>query len=131
MMSILVLLFLTFRTCLRSQARLQVELLALRHQLQVLARSHPRPRLSAADRLLWVWLSRVWTGWRAALIIVKPETVLAWHRRGFRLFWTWKSRRRRGRPPVSLHVRRLIQGMSEANPLWGAPRIHGELLKLG
>src|SRR5262249_1069774 len=81
--------------------------------------------------LLWVWLSRVWTGWRAALIIVRPETVLAWHRRGFRLFWTWKSRRRQGRPPVSPDARRLIQAMSQANPLWGAPRIHSELLKLG
>jgi putative transposase len=78
-----------------------------------------------------VWLSRVWSQWRSALVIVKPETVIAWHRRGFRLFWTWKSRRRTGRPTVPRDVRTLIRTMSDANPLWGAPRIHGELLKLG
>jgi putative transposase len=106
--------------------------LALRHQLQVLQRTRPRRlRLAKADRWLWVWLSRIWTGWRTALVIVKPETVLGWHRQGFRLFWTWKSRRRVGRPTVPLEVRTLIRTMSRANPLWGAPRIHGELLKLG
>jgi transposase InsO family protein len=84
-----------------------------------------------ADRVLWVWLSRVWTEWRTTLVIVKPETVIAWHRQGFRLFWTWKSRRRTGRPTVPAAVRTLIRTMSDANPLWGAPRIHGELLKLG
>jgi hypothetical protein len=132
MMSILVSLFLTFQHCLRSHAALQVELLALRHQLQVLERSRrPRLRLSRADRLLWVWFSRVWSEWRGALVIVKPETVIAWHRRGFRRFWTWKSRRRTGRPSVPAEVRRLIRTMCEVNPLWGAPRIHGELLKLG
>ena len=81
--------------------------------------------------MLWVWLLRVWDEWRAAVVIVKPETVLAWHRRGCRLFWTWKSRRRLGRPTVPPDIRALIRRMSEANPLWGAPRIHGELLKLG
>lgn len=88
-------------------------------------------RLTGADRVLWVWLSRVWDEWRAAVLIVRPETVLAWHRRGFRLFWTWRSRRRLGRPGVPAAVRQLIRTMAEANPLWGAPRIHGELLKLG
>jgi transposase InsO family protein len=78
-----------------------------------------------------VWLARAWNNWRTALVIVKPETVLAWHRRGFRLFWTWKSRRRTGRPTVPSDVRALIRTMSRANQLWGAPRIHGELLKLG
>ena len=78
-----------------------------------------------------MWLARVWNNWRTALVIVKPETVIAWHRRGFRLFWTWKSRRRTGRPTVPSDVRALIRTMSRANPLWGAPRIHGELLKLG
>jgi putative transposase len=98
----------------------------------VLTRSRPlRPRLTRTDRLLWIWLSRVWHGWPAALVIVKPETVIAWHRQGFRLFWTWKSRRRVGRPTVPLEIRALIRTMSDANPLWGAPRIHGELLKLG
>jgi putative transposase len=104
----------------------------LRHQLQVLQRArNPRLRLTLADRLLLVWLARVWNDWRTALVIVQPETVIAWHRRGFRLFWAWKSRRRIGRPPVPADVRALIRTMSQSNPLWGAPRIHGELLKLG
>ena len=76
--------------CRRSA--LQIEILALRHQLGVLQRSVKRPKLTAADRLLWAWLSRVWADWRSALVIVKPETVIAWHRKGFRLFWTWKVR---------------------------------------
>jgi hypothetical protein len=106
--------------------------LALRHQLQVLQRSRPRRmRLAKVDRWLWVWLSRLWTGWRSALVIVKPETVIAWHRRGFRLFWSSKSRRRIGRPTVPRDIPMLIRTMSAANPLWGAPRIHGELLTLG
>jgi transposase InsO family protein len=88
-------------------------------------------RLATPDRWLWAWLSRSWTAWRTALVIVKPETVIAWHRQGFRLFWMWKSRRRVGRPAVAADVRALIRTMSETNPLWGAPRIHGELLKLG
>jgi transposase InsO family protein len=107
--------------------------LVLRHQLQVLERSRPhRIRLTRADRLLWVWVSQVWKDWRRALVIVKPDTVIAWHRNSFRLFWTWKSRRRLGRPTISADVRTLVRTMSDANPLlWGAPRIHGELLKLG
>jgi putative transposase len=132
MMSVLLSLLLTLRGSARSRAALQLEVLALRHQLQVLQRTRPRRvRLAKADRWLWVWLSRIWTGWRTALVIVRPETVIAWHRRGFRLFWTWKSRRRVGRPTVPLEVRTLIRTMSHANPLWGAPRIHGERLKLG
>ena len=131
-MSVLLSLLLTLQSCARSRAALQLEVLALRHQLQVLPRSRPpRPRLAWADRLLWVWLSRIWSQWRSALVIVKPETVIAWHRQGFRLFWTWKSRRRTGRPTVAPEVRTLIRTMSDTNPLWGAPRIHGELLKLG
>ena len=132
MASVPVSLLLSVRSGLRSRAALQLEVLALRHQLQVLNRSRPRRlRLATADRWLWVWLSHSWTAWRSALVIVKPETVIAWHRQGFRLFWTWKSRRRVGRPAVAADVRALIRSMSEANPLWGAPRIHGELLKLG
>jgi putative transposase len=107
-------------------------LISLVLTLRGLVRSRPqRLRLVKVDRWLWAWLSRSWTGWQSALIIVKPETVIAWHRQGFRLYWTWKSRRRTGRPPVAADVRRLIRTMSKANPLWGAPRIHGELLKLG
>src|SRR5260370_38855774 len=132
MMSVVFSLLSSMRAWACSRAALQLELLALRHQLQVLERSRPRRlRLSRADRVLWVWLSRVWTEWRTTLVIVKPETVIAWHRQGFRLFWTWKSRRRTGRPTVPAAVRMLIRTMSDANPLWGAPRIHGELLKLG
>ena len=118
---------------LRTRALLQAEVLALRHQLLVLQRvSRDRKlRLSLVDRLFWVWLSRLWSGWRSALVIVKPETVLAWHRRGFRLYWSWKSRHPKGRPSVSREVIDLIRRMSVANPRWGAPRIHGELLKLG
>jgi transposase InsO family protein len=84
------------------------------------------------DRLLWVWLSRVWSGWRSALAIVEPETVVAWHRKSFRLFWTWKVRHGQpGRPIISREVRDLIRKMCRENPYWGAPRVHGELLKLG
>jgi putative transposase len=132
MTSVLVSFVLTLRSCTRSRAALQLEVLVLRHQLQVLERSRPqRLRLTPVDRLLWVWVSRVWKDWRRALVIVKPDTVIAWHRQGFRLLWTWKSRRRLGRPAVSPNVRALIRTMSAANALWGAPRIHGELLKLG
>ena len=132
MRSVVVSLLLTLRASLRDRTALQLEILALRHQLHVVNRSRPqRLRLTQADRMLWVWLSKVWNEWRAAVVIVKPETVLAWHRRGFRLFWTWKSRRRLGRPVIPPDVRLLIRRMAEANPLWGAPRIHGELLKLG
>src|SRR5271154_3307823 len=121
-----------FSVC-HSQAALQIEIVALRHQIGVLRRStKKRPKLTVADRVFWEWLSRSWADWRSALIIVKPETVIAWHRKGFRLFWTWKIRHgRTGRPAVSHEVRDLIRTMSRANPLWGAPRIHGELLKLG
>jgi putative transposase len=90
-----------------------------------------RIRLRAADRLFWVWLSRVWQGWRLSLRIIKPETVIAWNRKGFRLYWTWRSRARNGRPCELREVRELIRRISVANPRWGAPRIHGELMKLG
>jgi len=116
----------------KSRAALQLENLALRHQLGVLRRSVKRPKLTSADRLLWTWLCEVWSDWQSALVIVKPETVIGWHRKGFRLFWTWKVRHGQpGRPPVSKEIRQLIRKMSRENPLWGAPRIHGELLKLG
>jgi len=124
-------LLLALRDCYRSRTVLQLEVLALRHQLYVLKRTAARPRLTTVDRLLWVWLSRAWRDWRDALVIVKPATVIDWHRRGFRLVWAWKSRRRGGRPRIPPEVRTLIRDMSEANPIWGAPRIHGELLKLG
>jgi len=118
---------------LKTRAALQLENIALRHQIGVLQRSaKKRPTLSAADRLLWVWFSRIWPDWRFSLVIVKPETVIAWHRKAFRLFWTWKIRRGKpGRPALAREFRDLIHRMSRENPGWGAPRIHGELLKLG
>ena len=123
----------TLRSSFRTRAALQLEILALRHQLNVLQRSQRgRVRLSRADRLFWTWLRRFWPAWRSALIVVKPETVMDWHRKGFQLFWTWKScHRQPGRPELPPDTRELIRRMSLANPLWGAPRIHGELLKLG
>src|SRR5712692_4406024 len=117
----------------RTHAALRAEILALRHQIGVLQRSaRKRQKLTAADRFFWAWLSGVWLEWRSALVIVKPETVIGWHRQGFKLFWSWKIRQGRvGRPVVSQAVRDLIRQMSRENPTWGAPRIHGELLKLG
>ena len=126
-------LFVTLSSIFRSRAALELENLALRHQIGILQRStRKRPKLASWDRWLWVWFSRIWSDWRSALAIVKPETVVAWHRAGFRLFWTWKVRRgQRGRPLISREVRDLIRKMCRENPGWGAPRIHGELLKLG
>jgi transposase InsO family protein len=122
-----------FRRLFRTHLALHVEIIALRQQLLVLQRRNTghRLRMRTWDRIFWVWLSRLWSEWQSALLIVKPETVIAWHRKGFRLYWTWKSRHRQGRPNVSNEIRDLIRKMSLANPRWGAPRIHGEVLKLG
>jgi len=120
------------RALVRGRAALATENLALRQQLAVLRRSVRRPRLRAADRVFWVWLSCLWRRWKDALIIVKPETVLKWHRAGFRLFWRWKSRQRKaGRPKADAEIRRLILRISRENPTWGAPRIQSELRLLG
>src|SRR5712691_5183084 len=107
----LTILFTTVSSIFRSRAALQLENLALRHQIGVLQRSvRKRPKLTPGDRLLWVWLSRIWRDWRSALAIVKPGTVLAWHRAGFRLFWTWKVRHGKpGRPAISCEVRDVIR----------------------
>jgi transposase InsO family protein len=116
----------------KTQARLEAEIVLLRHQLSVLRQRVPsKPRLTMADRLLFVWLYRLFPSVLNAVTIVQPETVIRWHRTGFRLYWRWKSRSRGGRPKVPVEIRRLIREMSLANRLWGAPRIHGELLKLG
>jgi putative transposase len=117
----------------RTRASLQLEILALRHQLGVFKRMERRRlRLANSDRLLWVILFRFWPDWRKTLTFVKPETVVAWHRKGFRLYWNWKSRRGHiGRPGIPQKIRELIREMSTTNVLWGAPRLHGELLKLG
>lgn len=133
MLILLVAVLHALRSLVRSKAELQLENLALRHQINVLRRSaKSRLRLKPGDRLLWVYLSRVWPDWRSTLVIVQPATLVAWHRKGFRLFWTWKVRHGQpGRPVVAPEVRDLIRKMSRENPTWGAPRIHGELLKLG
>lgn len=133
MRSLILPILVSLSSWFQTRTALQVEMLALRHQLNVLKRAQQsRARLSSADRLLWVWLSHFWSGWRSALLIVKPETVIAWHRKGFRLYWTWKSRSGKSkRPETDSEIRDLIHRISLANPLWGAPRIHGELLKLG
>jgi hypothetical protein len=120
---------LSFR--IRSRTSLELELVALRHQVTVLRRQRPsRPRLFSTDRLLWVWLYRIWPQVLNAMVLVKPATVVQWHRNGFRLYWRRRSRHL-GRPRMAREIRELIRNMSLANPLWGAPRIHGELLKLG
>ena len=117
----------------RSRAAREAEMAFLRHQLLVLQRSAPaRLRLRNADRLIFVWLYRLFPFLLGAAVIFQPETLVRWHRDGFRLYWRWKSRRRRvGRPTIPAEIRDLVRTMSRDNPLWGAPRIHGELLKLG
>lgn len=132
MLELVLLALRTVWAALRRRGAVVAENLALRHQLGVLRRSAKRPQLRRFDRALWVMLRRLWRGWSEAVILVRPETVIGWHRQGFRLFWRWKSRRGRpGRPGTNAEVRALIKQMAEANSTWGAPRIHGELLKLG
>jgi hypothetical protein len=116
----------------RSRSSIEAEVIALRQQLNVLRRSAPkRPALKMFDRFIFVCLYRLAPSVLEAMVIVRPSTIVRWHRAGFRSFWRWKSRRGAGRPKVSLEIRQLICEMSLANPFWGAPRIHGELLKLG
>src|ERR1700726_1699595 len=118
---------------LRARRSLLLENLALRQQLAVLKRRHPRPRLDLLDKLFWVAIRRFWSEWQRSLIAVTPETVVRWHRGGFRLYWKLLSKVRRpaGRRQTSKEVRELIFRMVVENPTWGAPRIHGELLMLG
>jgi transposase InsO family protein len=116
----------------RSRAALHLEHLALRHQLAVYKQTITRPRLHPTDRLMWVWLSRLWAGWQEALAFVQPRTVIAWQQKRFRDHWWRLSQGRKpGRPAIAQEVRALIQRMWQANPTWGAPRIVGELRKLG
>jgi len=116
----------------RTRARLEAEIVLLRHQLNLLRRRVPsKPKLTVADRLLFVWLYHLSPSVLNVVAIIKPDTVVRWHRTGFRLYWRWKSRARGGRPRIPAEIRGLIRDMSLANRLWGAPRIHGELLKLG
>jgi hypothetical protein len=119
------------RVFLRSRGDTALEVLAFRQQVTVLKRKRPRPPSNSFDRLFWTTLSHMWTRWRNVLVIVKPETVVGWHRAGFRSYWRWRSRRRQGRPKITDEVRGLIRRLAEENPDWGAPKIHGELQKLG
>ena len=131
MLSLVLALIAFLRSACRSRRDLALENLALRHQINVLRRGVTRPPIQDRDRLFWIALSRFWSNWRGALAIVKPETVVRWHRKGFRAYWTRRSRRGQGRPKVDQELQNLILEMAAANPLWGAPRIHGELLALG
>jgi hypothetical protein len=120
-----------FRALFRSRLDTSLEILALRQQVAVLKRRRRQPLLKRLDRLFWIMLRSLWSRWSDVLAIVKPATVIAWHRAGFRLYWRWRSRPRRGRPKVSEEVRTLIRQTTCENSDWGAPKIHGELLKLG
>ena len=115
----------------RSRSDLALEILALRQQVAVLQRKRPRPSLNPMDRLVWLLLRQFWSSWKRVLIVVKPDTVVSWHRAGFRWYWRWKSHSRRGRPRIGQEIRELIVRLAEENAGWGAPKIHGDLLKLG
>ena len=114
-----------------SRHNLALEAAALRQQLAVFKRRQPRPHLHALDRLFWIALRHLWPSWTNALIVVKPETVVSWHRAGFRLFWRLRSKfRRPGRPKISEEIRQLIRRMKADNPSWGAPRIHAATVEI-
>jgi hypothetical protein len=131
-MGIIKAISLLIRAFLTPRLSLAAENLALRQQLAILRQSAKRRRLRPRDRMFWVWLSCLWPGWRSVLVIVKPETVIRWHRRGFKVYWRWKSRAAKvGRPKIDLEIRDLIRRMSRENPTWGAPRIQSELSLLG
>src|SRR5207244_3104608 len=117
---------------LAGHKQIALENAALRQQLAILKREQPRPKLRPRDRLFWILLMKFWKNWKSALVIVRPDTVVGWHRNRFKQYW-WKLSQRKGpgRPAVSAEVRRLVGTMVAANVTWGAPRIHGELLKLG
>jgi putative transposase len=118
------------RLLLSNRSSLIAENLALRQQLAVFSRSAKRPRLRQQDRIFWVWLAKLWRSWRSVLVVVQPDTVVRWHRRGFKLYWRWKSRNA-GRPKIDPEIRNLIRRLSRENPLWGAPHIQAELALLG
>src|SRR5438128_1889043 len=115
----------TLRSTVRTHRELALENLALRQQLAVWKARQPRPRLTEIDRIFWVLLSRRWRSWRHSLQVVRPETVVGWHRQGFKRYWAWKSRRRWGRPVIGKELRDLIREISAANPRWGPQRSKG------
>lgn len=119
------------RVFFKSRSDIALEVLALRQQVAVLKRKRPRPALNSRDRFFWTALRRCWSRWSDVLVIVKPETVIGWHRTGFRLYWRWRSRPKGGRPKITEEIRVLIRRLADENSDWGAPKIHGELQKLG
>ena len=119
------------RVFFRSRSDTALEVLALRQQVAVLKRKRPRPTLNSLDRLFWTTLRHFWSRWSDVVVIVRPETVIGWHRAGFRLYWRWRSQPRGGRPKITEEIRALIQRLATENPSWGAPKMHGELQKLG
>jgi putative transposase len=121
----------TVLSSFKVRRNLVLENLALRHPLMVIRRQMERPRLTNADRAVWIFLRRFWSGWDKALVIVKPATVITWHRAGFRLYWRWRSRPKGGRPRVDAERRELIRRLWRENPTWGSPHILAELAKLG
>lgn len=126
------LVFILVRSLVRSQTELAAENLVLRQQLAILKERTKRPRLRPRDRVFGVWLSRCWSNSRSVLVIVQPDTVLRWHRQGFKVYWRWKSRKKKpGRPPLWRRIRDPVLRMCRENPTWGAPRMHSELLLLG
>ena len=132
MLAFLTRIVLALHSVLYNRASREAEILVLRQQVMVLNRkSRKRVRLQNIDRLILVWLYRIFPSILDAVVVVKPETVIRWHRRGFRAYWHWKSRRLGGRPKIDREIRDLIRRINRENPLWGAPRIHGELLMLG
>lgn len=131
MLQFLLTVLVALRVFFRTRTDTALEILALRQQVTVLKRKRPRPPLNAGDRLFWTTLRRFWSRWSDALVIVKPETVIGWHRAGFRLYWRWRSRSRGGRPRITPELRDLIARLAKENPDWGAPKIHAELQRLG
>ena len=132
MLAIVYLLAASVANLFKSRRRLEAEILCLRHQLNIALRQRPaRLPLRGSDRALLVWMTRLWPSLLGMAQVVEPATILRWHRAGFRSYWRWKSRKRAGRPRIDRELHDLIRRMGQENPLWGAPRIHGELLKLG
>ena len=132
MLAILQVLGTIIANLFKSRRRLEAENLFLRHQLNIALRRRPaRLLLRGSDRALLVWMTRLWPSLLGLARVVEPGTILRWHREGFRTYWRWRSRNRAGRPRIERELRDLIRRMNRENPLWGAPRIHGELLKLG